>query len=230
MRSYLLLALLAPSVAWAELGATEPAEDAALAPQASEGNGQTSAVQSATGESAPAKAATPAGLPRFGLLVAAGVPSGVSASFLFRPVRAFRLHAGPAWNYVSWGVQGGATFIPWAWRVAPTLSLEAGRYFDADLTWLVKDSGGVPVEVKPLLQHVGYAYASALVGVEIGSQRGLAFSLRAGLAYFSVTAHGSVVTTTSGGTAGANDAQVTLTNPQLHATSPSLQLGVQYYF
>ncbi len=170
------------------------------------------------------------GLPRFGLLVSTGVPAGVGASLLFRPVRVFRVSAGPSWNYVSWGFQGGATIVPWSWAVSPTLGFEAGRYFDADLTHVLQSASGIPTEVRPLLKSVGYTYASALLGLEFGSQRGLAFFLRGGLAWFWLQAHGTAQTTTSGGTSGGGEAQVALSNPRLRASMPSVQLGVQYFF
>ena len=169
-------------------------------------------------------------LPHFGILFATGIPSGVGVSAVFRPARALRVTAGPAWNYAAWGIQGGVTLAPWSWGITPTLGVEVGRFFDADLSRFVRNANGIPDGAKPLMQRVGYGYAAAMVGFEFGSQSGLAFFLRGGLAYFSLEARGSGTTTTSGGTAGANDALVTLTDPRVRATLPSLQLGMQYFF
>jgi hypothetical protein len=164
-------------------------------------------------------------LPRFGLAVDAGAPEGVSAAAVWRPVAAFRLWGGPSWNYVAFGVNAGATIAPFRWAVAPTLTAEAGRYFEADLTWLATRSGGVPVELAPLLRRVAYDYASLQLGLELGSQRGLSFSIRAGVSWLSAVARGTASTTAAG-----SAAQVELVDPRFTATMPSVKLGLQYWF
>jgi hypothetical protein len=169
-------------------------------------------------------------LPRFGLAVDAGAPEGVNVSLTWRPLAAVRLWGGPSWNYVAFGAHAGATLIPLSWIVSPILCVEAGRYFASDLTWLATRAGGVPDELAPLLEKVSYDYASLQLGLELGSQRGLAFSIRAGLSWFSLVARGTARTTASGGTTGASDAQVELTDPRFTATMPSVKMGLQYWF
>jgi hypothetical protein len=162
----------------------------------------------------------------WGLVVEGGFPEGIAASLVYRPVSEVRLWAGPAWNYVGWGVQGGVTLVPWHLGVSPLLSLEAGRYFSADATFLA-GSSGVPAEVEPLLTNVSYDYAAAHVGIEIGTRDAFAISLRAGLAYVSMTANG---TATSNVTSGGTTATVTFTDPHVRGTMPSVKLGVQLWF
>lgn len=166
-------------------------------------------------------------LPRFGLEVDAGAPEGLVLSALWRPVPYLRLWGGPNWNYAALGYHAGATVVPWAWAIAPTLSVEAGRYYSSDLTWLAKDSSGVPAALEPLLKDVGYTYASLQVGLELGSPRGLALSIRGGLSYVSLVAHGTATVNASGGATGA---RVELTDPHLRATFPSVKVGLQYWF
>jgi hypothetical protein len=168
--------------------------------------------------------------PRFGVAADAGAPEGLVLSALWRPARYVRLSAGPSWNYVAFGLHAGATVVPWQWAFAPTLSAEAGHYFSGDLTWLATDAGGVPAGLEPLLRHVGYSYASVLLGVELGDPRGLSFSIRAGLSYLSLVARGTTTTNVSGGIPSATDARVELTDPRLRATMPSVKLGLQYWF
>lgn len=208
-----------------ELSATQAAADG-VAPAAAPATPAAAAAARAPGP----RGAGAASLPRFGLVVEAGVPEGGAVSLVFRPYRAVRFAAGPAWNYLAWGAQGSLTFVPWQWAISPTIGIQGGRYFDADLRWLVKSGTGTPAELKPLLGAVGYSYAGAVLGLEMGSQRGFAFSLRFGLSYLWAQAKGSAQTTTSGGTTGATDAQVTLTNPRIRATIPTFQLGFQYFF
>jgi hypothetical protein len=160
--------------------------------------------------------------PRWGLALGAGFPDFATASLVFRPLQRVRLHAGPAWNGFGWGVQGGVTFVPWSFAVSPLLSFQAGRFFGSDLSFLAKGEDGAGM--KPLLEDMVYSYAAADVGLELGSQRGLSFTLRLGLSYVSVATHGTASHTSDGGTV------VALTNPSLNATLPSAKLGFQYWF
>jgi hypothetical protein len=166
-------------------------------------------------------------LPRLGLAADVGVPEGLTVAAMLRALPSLRLWFGPSWNYAGLGVQGGASWTPLPWALAPALSVEAGRYFSSDLTWLAQDSGGVPEEVAPLLRDVSYSYASAHLGLELGSPRGLAFSIRAGLSYLWLVARGTAASAPGGD---AGEARVQLTDPQLRATIPSVKLGLHYWF
>jgi hypothetical protein len=185
------------------------------------------ALLSAGGVARAAEAPLPprpaADAPRFGIALDAGFPSGAAAALTFTPVAPLRLYAGPAWNYVSWGVVGGAVLVPFRLPVAPALSGEVGRYFGADLTHFVNTSSGAFAGTAPLLRDVGVTYAALLLGVELGAQRGLAFSLRAGLAWLWASSSGPTEPTGSG-------AQVTLRDARFHATAPSVKLGLRYSF
>ncbi len=165
---------------------------------------------------------------RWGLDVEAGVPEGLAVSAVFRPASEVRLWAGPAWNYIGWGVQGGVTLIPWQLGVSPFLSVEGGRYFSADASFLARSSSsGVPQELEPLLKNVSYDYAAAHLGIEFGARDSFAFSVRAGLAYVSATASGTATTT---GTSGGGAYTLSMTDPHIRGTVPSVKLGVQLWF
>jgi hypothetical protein len=154
--------------------------------------------------------------PMFGLNVDLGVPEGGTIGVLYRPVRPLRIWAGPAWNYLAFGLQGGVALVPWHWAVSPALSIEGGHYFGADVTRVFTD---VPKDAKPLLKSVGYDYVAGHLGAEFGSQRGFSFSLRLGFAYLRASAKG-----TNAGT------DVSFSDPKLRATLPSVKLGFQYFF
>ena len=165
--------------------------------------------------------------PHWGLGVEGGFPEGAVANAVFRPSPELRLFAGPAWNYVGWGVQGGLMLIPWHLGVSPLLSVEGGHYFSADASFLAHSSSGVPSEIEPLLKHVSYDYAAAHVGLEVGTRDGFAFSIRAGLAYVSALAKGTSTTT---GTSGNGAYTLSFTDPHITGTVPSVKLGLQLWF
>jgi hypothetical protein len=164
--------------------------------------------------------------PRFGISGSLGFPDGVAASALFRPIDMLRLSAGGTWNYFGFGVQAGADVKPLQWPIAPTLGVEVGHYFDADLTWLAAQDAGVPPELEPLLEKVGYSYASAHLGVEVGSSRRLVLFARAGLSYFWTTVNGASQAVSNAGT---GTVTVRIEDPKFRATLPSVKLGIIFF-
>jgi hypothetical protein len=162
---------------------------------------------------------------RWGLLVDAGFPEGASVSAVSRPVSQLRFWAGPSYNVVAYGAQGGLAFVPWALGVSPVFSVEGGRYFSPDASFIARRADEIPDELEPLLEDVKYDYAAAHVGVEIGTRDGFALSLRAGLAYVSLRARGRATATSDDGTT-----TVTFADPRIRGTIPSLKLGLQLWF
>jgi hypothetical protein len=163
-------------------------------------------------------------LPRWGLALGGGFPDFAKASVMFRPVSRVRLFAGPAWNYFAWGVQGGVELVPWSWAVSPVLSLEAGKFMRSDLGTLVSSDGEDAAKMKPLLARVDYAYAALDLGVELGSPRGFAFSLKVGLSWVSLGASGAATYTSDSGST------VTLRDPAFRGTLGSAKIGFHYWF
>lgn len=239
MRAFLITALLASAAPAVADDAAAPRDDAAPVAGAAAAEATPADAAPADAVLAPAPAA-PVAEPEdegrsarrrppflFGLSVDAGVPEGLALGLTFRPVDSIRFWAGPAWNYLSWGVHGGVAIVPVAWAVSPAVSLEGGRFFAADLRRFVNDGSGAPDAVDPLLADLGYDYLAAHVGLEMGSQRGLAFTVRAGLAWIRATAHGS---TKDQSTAGGGTAETYWVNPRLTASLPSVKVGLQYTF
>lgn len=196
----------------------------ALAPVAGRATDLTAAAEHESAETS--IGVRPGALPLLGLALGGGFPDLVTASLMFRPIEAIRFFAGPSWGYVSWGAQGGIVIAPWNGWATPTLSFEGGMLFGTNLSFLVKDSSGTGASagLKPLLRRIDYQYVAADLGIELGSPRGLAFVVRLGLSYVTVKANGTATYTSDNGT------RVTLSNPAVHATLPSLKIGLQYWF
>ena len=145
---------------------------------------------------------------------------------LYRPLPWLRLSAGPAWDYAGWGLSGGVVLSPIRWAISPTLGVEAGRFFEVDGNRYARsaDAG-----VQPLLRRINFQYVATTLGLELGSQRGFVFALRAGLTWLQLDSRGTGTFTSSGGTAGANDAIITVTRPAVRGTAPTVQLAFQYF-
>ena len=141
-----------------------------------------------------AQAARTPALPRFGLAARGRRSRGRARSrLMFRPLPSVRLWARAR---VELRRRSACRAAPPSSRgasrnLAPSLSVEAGRYFSSRRLLLARDAGGVPEELAPLLRDVRYTYGAAHLGFELGSPRGLAFSLRVGLACFSLVARGT---------------------------------------
>ncbi len=161
--------------------------------------------------------------PKLGVAIGGGFPDLATASLLFRPMSHVRFFAGPSWGYIGWGVQGGVVLSPWNGAITPTLSLAGGRLFRSDVSFLAKDKGGVPEGIEPLLRKIDYQYAALDLGLELGSPRGFAVSLRLGLSYVSIKATGTATYTSDSG------AKVSFTDPSFHGTLPSVKVGFQYW-
>lgn len=160
----------------------------------------------------------------FGVLLEAGLPEGATISAAYRPVPSLRLFAGPAWNYVGVGLHGGIAIAPWHLAATPVLTVEAGRYFGADVSFVTKGGQGIPPELASLLKDMTYTYAAVHAGIELGSQNGLSFAIDLGLGYIALETKGTVTKTDGSGST------VTFKDPRLSATLPSLKLGLHYWF
>lgn len=184
------------------------------------------APQSAT---APAAAEPPAALPqeggepplRFGLMLDVGVPDGIGAAAVMRPLEWLRLNAGVVTNTVGFGVRAGASLAPFRSLVTPSLNVDLGHYFKADYSKLPERFGSAPSTATASLRDVGYTFGSASLGLELGSQRGLSFFLRAGLSYWDFSEADAEEALRDA----ADDPTLTATPVSLRLSSPSVKLG-----
>jgi hypothetical protein len=166
----------------------------------------------------PAHADEPPWPTYLGLQLGADSPGGALAALTLTPgVPWARVHAGLTWNYYAFGVQGGATVMPWRGRVTPTLTVAVGRSFDADLRSALSGLN-IPSEYRGSLSSVGYDYVSAMLGLEIGSPTGGAFFVRGGLSRVWSTLDGVTNAQSPGTTVNTSPVDVT-------AWVPAMDLG-----
>jgi hypothetical protein len=157
-----------------------------------------------------------------GAQLSAGFPQGFGAAVVVRPLPWLRAHAGFAHNILGPGIQGGVTLAPWQFAIVPTLTLEAGRFFQTD----VSDdfSGTFPDAFDPSLRRFGYDFYSAQLGLEVGSQRSFVFFLRGGLAWLRSGLDG-----VSGFRPEGSDTIVDVADLRLRAVVPTVNLGLVFY-
>jgi hypothetical protein len=130
-----------------------------------------------------------------GIMLDAGLPDGVMASWVHRVDLQLRVHAGAGHNGIAPGARAGITLLALPTWISPSLTFELGHYARGDAQPLVDRLLGAQQPL-PVLREVGYTWGNAHAGVELGRRR-LTFQLHAGISYV----HGTLrnVTETLGG-------------------------------
>lgn len=164
--------------------------------------------------------------PRIGVSADLGVPDGATLSVVYRPIRALRIHAGLSHNYISLGEQVGVTLVPLSWWVSPTLSLDYGHFAEGNANAAVRRFSGNDDNSSPALDRVGYDYANARVGLELG-RKWFTFYLHAGVSRISGTIHNLDAATMSS-SMGTTSVSFT-TDPTVRVWSVSASLGFVVY-
>ncbi len=207
-----------PGAALAVLLALAPSAQA-LAQEDSSSAAPTAAAQ----EQAPKGPADGFGL---GAMLDVSAPEGIGISAVVRPVRWLRINAGVATNTLSLGVRGGVTLVPLSSFISPSISLDAGHYFNTNYNELVDRLGGIPLKTNSPIDDVGFNYGSASVGLELGKPERFLVSIHAGLTHGAMTIEnaGKLLQDVTG------DPDITSTPLMLRFTTPSLKVGFLLYF
>src|SRR5690606_39123129 len=92
--------------------------------------------------------------------------------------------------YVGYGARAGVKVAPFVAAVTPTLGIDVGHFFTGDASDLVATTDPARQE---LLREAIYDFATAHMGLELGSQRRFSFYVRGGISYVSATADGAVL-------------------------------------
>jgi hypothetical protein len=162
---------------------------------------------------------------QFGAMLDLGVPDGVMASFVYRPLKLARFHGGLGYNGISPGFRLGGDFLPLGW--GPSLGLAYGHYFDGDANGLVGTfAGSAPDGAGSLLlKSVGYDYVNLRVGMEFGGDR-FTFFIRGGLCWMHATIHHlDSLLDKQDSSVSANTKITIKQDPILNVFAPTIQLG-----
>jgi hypothetical protein len=162
-----------------------------------------------------------------GIMTDVGVPDGGTASLVVRPLRALRVEAGVAHDVVGPGVRGSLTWIPLGTWATPVLSVGYGRFFERDANAIVQQVAGDPTLSSPLLEKVGYDFANARVGLELGKKY-FTFFIHAGVSRVTATVH-NIDRVAADQTSANSMVSVTTTDPKLTLVGVSANLGFIFY-
>lgn len=166
------------------------------------------------------------GTPWIGAMADLGVPDGATMSLVVRPIRSLRVHAGVSHNLISLGERAGLTWIPLSWWASPTLSVEYGQYTDGNANPLVRAVSGDTTFSSAVLDRVGYRYANAHLGLELG-RRWFTFYIHAGMSRINSTIHNLSAETMSQ-SAGTTTVSFSK-DPSVQLTTVSARIGFVVY-
>lgn len=164
--------------------------------------------------------------PRFGVMTDVGLPDGMTAAFVVRPIRALRAHAGVSHNMISLGGRVGLSWVPLDWWASPTLSMEYGHYTEGNANPLVRMATGDNTFSSAVLDRIGYDYVNAHVGLELG-RKWFTFYVHAGMSHIEGTVRNLSSETMTG-----SEGTTTVTfssDPDVRLWSVSARLGFVVY-
>jgi hypothetical protein len=201
------------------------ASPAVLAQEAPAGS-----VEQAAAPAAP----PPRSLPWIGVMADAGIPDGVQASLVLRPLKILRASVGGGYNMISPGVRVGLTLLPFG--RGPSGTLEAGHYFEGNANGAAAKIFGPGVEGSafgPTLQRVGYDFVNAHVGLDFGWKRAT-FFIHGGMSYVQSHAYNlDQIVQSQPSINGTNAQGLQISVPQgatVKYIGPSAKIGLIVYF
>jgi hypothetical protein len=165
-------------------------------------------------------------LTRIGLNADVGLPDGANASLVYRPKAWVRAQLGMGYNMVSPGVRAGLTLIPFGW--GPSATLEGGHYFDGNANGMARKIAGSSFKDSALLERVGYDFANAHLGWEMGSRR-VTFYFHGGMSYVHATLHNADAALQENGLIPMGNKVSVKQDPTVKVVAPSAKLGLIVY-
>jgi len=189
--------------------------------------GTAQAAEPTTINRAPAEPPAKA-LPVVGVMADVGLPDGAGASLVYRPLKWLRVTGGGTYNMISSGLRAGASLLPFGW--GPSLTVEGGHYFDGDANGLVRKFAGSSYQSNAVLERVGYDYANAHLGLDLGYRR-VTFFIHGGMSFIRASVHNvdQVIQSNSGSSSSSDTTVSVKQDPIIRAFTPSAKLGLIVY-
>jgi hypothetical protein len=159
-----------------------------------------------------------------GFLADAGLPDGLMAALVVRPIPYLRLHAGGGTNTSSAGIRGGISVLPLG--AGPSLNLEVGHYFSGEANGLVSATVRGLGRFSEYVNRVAYTFANAHAGLEFGDRR-FTFYVHGGLTFLRATL--SDVTPPETQSDSGRTTVAFNRDPIVRLLTPSAKLGLIYY-
>jgi hypothetical protein len=187
----------------------------------------TAAAEPATINRAAAAPATPT-LPAVGVMADIGLPDGAGASLVYRPAKWLRVTGGGTYNMISSGLRAGASLLPFGW--GPSLTVEGGHYFDGDANGLIRKFAGASYQSNAVLERVGYDYANAHLGLDLGYRR-VTFFIHGGMSFIRASVHNidQAIRSDAGSSSSSSTTVSVKQDPIIRAFTPSAKLGLIVY-
>jgi hypothetical protein len=163
-------------------------------------------------------------LRRFGVALNAGISGilpDVGLHFVYRPFRFLRAGVGLGHNLIKPGVQASVSLIN-PYFLPLSLTGEIGQFFEGDVNSAINRFAGQKTDLA-ILHKVGYRYANALLGLELGSRR-MTFYIRGGATTMNMTLKGFDQVLKQ-----SVDPNARSSDPRLSYTGPTLKLGLVVY-
>jgi hypothetical protein len=165
-----------------------------------------------------------------GLQLDLGVPDIGGVSLLYRPLKWMRFEGGMLYNSAGYGVRGGVSVLPY-FPIAPSLTLEAGHYFDSNVYAKLSQYTTVQDDLRPLLENVGYTFVNAQLGLELGHPNAFVFFVRAGVSKVWMSIHNAKAAVSANQSSAAGATQLTdIADPTVRLGIPNVKLGFMIYF
>ncbi len=165
---------------------------------------------------------------KLGVIAGLGLPDGGTLGLAWRPVRPLRLEASFAHNYVSPGYRGGVTYIMLSSWATPTLGIGYGHFYDRDANSAVRTITGDATFDSAMLDRVGYDYADARIGLELGRKH-FTFFLHAGVTRLTAQIHDVAEASNMAAQQSGSMVTVTSTDPNVRLWAPTVDLGFVVY-
>jgi hypothetical protein len=165
---------------------------------------------------------------KLGLIAGIGLPDGGTIGLAWRPVRPLRLEASFAHNYVSPGYRGGVTYIMLRSWATPTLGVGYGHFYDRDANAAVRTITGDATFDSVMLDRVGYDYADARIGLELGRKH-FTFFFHAGVTRLTAQIHDVAQASNTAAQQSGSMVTVTSTDPNIRLWAPTVDLGFVVY-